>query len=230
MREEEVRTLLSVSDDEQFEQLSHLVLSDSVGAEDIAHRLLDAAEPQVRALAADMLGQVSNVRPDRAGAVADHLRRRLRDEPEAEVRAAILVSLGHARQPESLAEIIGYARSSDIRVRRGVAWALAAFRDDGEALEPLCRLSGDTDAEVRDWSTFALAESGLISSSVTDALFARLSDPVGDVRAEAIIGLVRRRDTRVLAALASELQRADVGELVLEADRIAREDWQPSTE
>jgi HEAT repeat protein len=84
-----------------------------------------------------------------------------------------------------------------------------AFSLDGRhrdiARRTLIQLSADPDAEVRDWATFALGAWLDDDASVDDALAARLDDPDEETRGEAIHGLARRNDPRVIPALIAAL-------------------------
>jgi hypothetical protein len=48
-------------------------------------------------------------------------------------------------------------------------------------------------------------------------LFARVTDPDDDTRGEALVGLAKRKDLRVLEPLTQELTSAEVGLLAIEA-------------
>lgn len=84
-------------------------------------------------------------------------------------------------------------------------------------VKTLIEWMSDPDSEVRDWATTALAASGDASPIVRDALLARVADADFDVRSEAILGLARRRDQRVLPFLKEALQAERVGQLYVEA-------------
>jgi HEAT repeat protein len=81
-------------------------------------------------------------------------------------------------------------------------------------------LSNDDDVEVRDWATYALAQANdLDSPAVLNALWARVSDPDPDTRAEAMVGLALRGDARVIDPLVHELQSVgdNAGRILVEA-------------
>lgn len=60
------------------------------------------------------------------------------------------------------------------------------------------------------------------------ALAERLADPDDDTRGEALVGLARRKDQRVVSALLAELTSGDVGRLAIEAaELIAVPELQP---
>jgi len=135
---------------------------------------------------------------------------------EPTVIASALYALGHLGrgEPSQLAPLSTHA-SED--VRHALAYALGG-RTDSVSTATLVTLSGDVDADTRDWATFALGTlSEQDSPPLRDALAARLNDPDDDVRAEAIAGLLQRRDERAVHPLLQELSRHEVGVLAIEA-------------
>jgi HEAT repeat protein len=93
-------------------------------------------------------------------------------------------------------------------VRFAVAFALGNFADVAIAIEALLALTRDADEDVRDWATFGVGVLGNGDSpEIRDALRKRLSDSDEDMREEAMVGLGKRKDQRVLAALFSALEQ-----------------------
>jgi HEAT repeat protein len=118
--------------------------------------------------------------------------------------------------------LLPVAGHDDARVRRAVAQALPSVlgdADPADAVRVLIRLSVDTDEDVRDWACFALGTqlSEVDSPQVRDALLARLGDPHDDTRCEALLGLARRRDPRVLPVLRERLARDNAFSLEIDA-------------
>jgi len=137
-------------------------------------------------------------------------------DTEPTVIASALYALGHLcrGEPGHLARLSTHASEE---VRHALAYALGG-RSDSVSIATLVALSGDVDADTRDWATFALGS--LLeddSPAIRDALAARLNDPDDDVRAEAIAGLLQRRDERAVQPLLQELSRPEVGILAIEA-------------
>jgi len=82
----------------------------------------------------------------------------------------------------------------------------------------LLALTQDADEDVRDWATFGFGVLGNSDSpEVRDALVKRLSDSDEDVREEAMVGLGKRKDQRVLAALLSTLEQPTATARAVEA-------------
>jgi HEAT repeat protein len=96
----------------------------------------------------------------------------------------------------------------------------------------LLALTDDVDEDVRDWATSGVGVLGDGDSpDIRDALVKRLSDSDEDVREEAMVGLAKRKDQRVLAVLLSALDQPPTTERAVEAAsemldiQKEREDW-----
>jgi len=186
---------------------------------DEAIKLCSNPEAIPRAVGADILAQlgvrdgiaVFPFADDSAGTLVARLA-----DTEPAVIASALYALGHLGrgEPSQLARLSTHA-SED--VRHALAYALGG-RADSVSTATLVVLSGDVDADTRDWATFALGTlSEEDSPAIRDALAARLNDPDDDVRAEAIAGLLQRRDERAVQPLLQELSRLEVGVVAIEA-------------
>jgi HEAT repeat protein len=95
--------------------------------------------------------------------------------------------------------------------------ALTGF-ENPEAHGVLIELTRDADAKVRDWATFALGtQCETDTPAIRDALVDRLADADDETRCEALVGLTRRGDPRVLPCLHKELACESIGTLAIEA-------------
>ena len=156
------------------------------------------AEPQVRALGRDVLGQFA-AGSDGVGAYAErsvpHLVEALDDLDPTALGCAV-VALGHLHhwRPWDAAPVAALATRDEASLRFDVAHALCAAVGEGSkiALETLLTVMDDADEEVRDWATFGVAESGVDDDRIREALFARPHDAHEDTRLEAIKGLASR--------------------------------------
>jgi HEAT repeat protein len=141
----------------------------------------------------------------------------LRHEADPEVLHSILIALGHLGEPESIkpASCFRWHHSPDVRY--GVVQALTGH-EDPLAIQSLIELSKDDDARVRDWATFGLGQQvDSDTPSLREALIERLTDSDEDARGEALIGLARRGDRRLIPALIDELESESVGMLAVES-------------
>jgi HEAT repeat protein len=184
---------------------------------DAARRLCASPCARERSLGADILGQLGV--PERVLGLpcVDVLIGLLAAEHDENVLYSICIALGHQGDPRAIAPLSRWKKHPSAEVRYGVAYGLAGH-DNALAVRTLIELSNDDDAGVRDWATFALGQQiDLDTQEIRDALCRRLDDSDRDARGEALVGLARRQDPRVIEPLARELRSDDVGDLAFEA-------------
>jgi HEAT repeat protein len=178
--------------------------------------------PRERELAANILGQLGV--PDRTfpAECSELLLQMLRNESSARVLSAVLIATSWHDVPNVVEMVVKFANHPDADVRHAVVVALTGHNDD-LAVQTLIRLTEDSDSDVRDWSTFALGtQLALDTPAIRCALAARLDDPDECTRGEALVGLARRNDQRVVPALKKELASDCVGYLPVEAAELIR--------
>jgi HEAT repeat protein len=159
-----------------------------------------------RSLGAWILGQLGI--PDRAfpGASVKVLARMLPAETDRNVLHAICIALGYLEHPAAVPLLLSLKGHPDSLVRYGVAFGLAG-KETPEAIQGLIELSADPSRGVRDWATFGLgSQTDLDTPQLRAALAARLNDPDLTTRGEAMVGLARRKDERVLGPLTEALR------------------------
>lgn len=170
-----------------------------------------------RRLGANILGQLGV--PDRTFPKESLalLRDMLQHEQEADGLQAIFVACSHLDDPSIASVAAEYALHPDSDVRHAVVLALSGYEDQS-AINALILLSGDDEPDVRDWATFGLGtQLKLNTAQVRDALAERLADPDEETRGEAMIGLARRKDGRVIGAIQNELSSQSTAVKALEA-------------
>ena len=141
----------------------------------------------------------------------------LEQEQEPEVLSAIGSALGHRHDGRAVEPLARFKHHADEDVRFGVVMGLLSLEDE-LAAQTLIELSADNAAIVRDWATFGLgSQIELDTPAIREALVARLSDEDEDTRGEAMVGLARRHDSRMVAPLLSDLANGHSGSLLLEA-------------
>src|SRR5205814_7161779 len=125
----------------------------------------------------------------------------LETDQDVQVLSAACIALGHLHDPRAVEPLVRLKDHPSEDVRYGVVFGLSGQHDD-LAIATLIELSADQDSDVRDWATFELGTildiDGVDTPPLREALPARLSDPDDDTRAEALAGLARRKDERVL--------------------------------
>jgi HEAT repeat protein len=184
--------------------------------------LLASDDASERAVACDLLGSLCNPDDETWGpGVASAVIGLAEREGDPDVLRSVSRALGYARDPRGVAALVSLAGHRDSDVRFQVALSLPSCEEgaDPEVLaQALIGLMGDPDEDIRDWATFGLGtQTDIDGPEVREALFRRLNDDNLDARDEAIVGLARRRDSRVLAVVAAQLNAKEVGRLVVEA-------------
>jgi len=216
--EELVRVALTEIDEEAaWEPVAVLHFRGNREVLEVASDLCGSPVSKERRLGAAILGQLGV--PDRTfpSESFDILSELLEKETDPDVLSSIGVALGHLKDPRAIERMVKFKNHASADVRFGVVLGISGYEDD-LASRTLIELSRDEDEEVRDWATFGL---GTLTNSDTtemrDALFARLSDSHDNTRGEALFGLAKRHDSRVIEPLLKQLSLRNVGRLLLEA-------------
>lgn len=187
-------------------------------------RMLCRSEcPQERRLGADILGQLGvpdRLCPDECMAILAELSAL---EMDLEAIGSICTALGHLHHPGAVVPVLRWKKHPDAEIRWRVAMALCVY-EERDAVEALIELSTDPDEDVRDWATFGLGSGmELDTPCIREALCARIDDSDPVTRAEAFVGLARRKDERVIPPLIRALDSTQLDQyeprqdLVLEA-------------
>lgn len=213
------RALTATDDEARWDAVRALQDRGDRGVLDAGLALLASAVPEERELGVDLLGQgQAAVKTFHAEAVAGLLSV-LERERHAAVLAAICAALGHRHDRRTVPALARLRHHPAPQVRFAVAVALGGY-DEAPAIRALIDLSRDADADVRDWATFGLgSQTDADTPAVRSALARRLADEDPDTRGEAMVGLARRKDRRVLEPLLADLAVPHTGSLVLEAAR-----------
>lgn len=198
-------------DDEAWEAVNALRATGTREVFEIAAQWRRSENPLKRARAADVLGQLG-VGPDRPHAfpeeACDLLLELLSQETHSRPAASAIIALGHLRDGRSLPIFYKFVSHEDAVLRHAVAFALGCLVDNPASHPGLMLLMNDEDDDVRDWATFSLGVWGdQDSGQICDALTQRLGDSSENVRMEAIVGLAKRGDARVLPALIVALEQ-----------------------
>ncbi|MEH2181319.1 HEAT repeat domain-containing protein [Nostoc sp.] len=186
-----------------------------------AAELCNSQNPRERQLGADILGQLGiphRTFPDQSLMI---LIRLLEYEQNADVLNSIGIALGHLHDPRAIAPLIRLKSYPSSSVRYGVVFGLLGYEDE-LAISTLIELSSDQDYEVRNWATFGLgSQIETDTTAIREALYQRFinenTDENYEIYGEALVGLAKRKDSRILTRLIEELLSDYVGVVAVEA-------------
>jgi len=154
-------------------------------------------DDRFRELSATVLGQNSVERKVYAQECTDTLLTMLSSEASVPVIISFAQALGHLGDPRAVEALVPLRTHDDPGVRQAIAFGLL-FHEAPMAIDALIELTSDMDRGVRNWATFGLAQCEVDTPAVREALALRLSEEDEEIRGEAISGLSRRGDTRVV--------------------------------
>lgn len=173
---------------------------------DAAVALCGSANPEWRAVGATILGQLGSPHRTYPNECCGALLDLLRHDPDEGVLEAAVFALAHLGSDDAHNDLIALRNHRSATVRRGVAMGLNGTTSH-EGVETLLNLMNDPSAEVRDWATTIIGETVAIDGPrVREALVRRATDEDEITRSEALHGLARRQDERVVPYLIAELR------------------------
>ncbi len=178
-------------------------------------------DPIRRARGADILAQLGqkidhpHAFPDEA---FDILVKALEHETDQQALSSCLFALGHIDNPAAIPLLVNFTDHDDCEIRYAVACALGSFANDPISITALLKLTSDTDDDVRDWATFGLGVLGdADTTEIRQALTERLNDNFEDVRIEAVAGLGKRKDPRIIPILINLFEEPSIAMGYVEA-------------
>ena len=189
-----------------------------------AQVLCSAEDAKRRILGARILGELRRPGVFRSfpEECCDSLLHVLTQDKNTEVMAAALFALGHLGNRRADRIVAGFCGHPDSLVRHGVAFALAGGSSP-EGIAAQLELMRDDNVMARDWATTGIGMTAEIDGpEIRAALLGRIDDDDEIVRAEAVHGLVRRRDSRCVIPLIAELSDPQDRDYLFEA---AAKDW-----
>lgn len=206
--------------DPAWDAIGKLHLKGGGNALDLA-RAWQHGSPNERRTAAWILGQLGySDRPfaeERFSILAAMLASEMRAAADPAVLNDICVAFGHLHDARAVPLVLPLTKHQSGAVRFGVVFALSGY-EDVDAIAGLIALSHDNDANVRDWATFGLgSQTDADTPELREALIARLRDREGDTDQEAVIGLARRGDLRVVPRVLEALDAGELSAPLLEA-------------
>jgi len=209
-----------------------------IGSRDVFEKAAEwciSHDPLCRARGADVLAQLgksknrTNSFPEESYSVIADLVSR---ENDTRPLSSAIAALGHLDNPAAVALITKFSAHANNEVRFSVACALGCYPNDPLSVAALLQLLQDENSEIRDWTTFGLGVLGDTDSpEIREALVRCLEDSDENVREEAMVGLGKRRDQRVLPVLLRALEQPTITDRAIEAAYLMldiendREDW-----
>lgn len=144
---------------------------------------------------------------------------KLLEDPEPRVIASAIYVLGHLGALEERLEHHQHLVDHEsVWIRLAIACSLGSDGSAPNVVEALIKLTNDEDKETRNWATFSLGtQCEADSPEIREALFARLDENDHEIRGEAMVGLARRKDVRVLPNIKKEIESGYFSSLPFEA-------------
>ena len=171
-----------------------------------AAKWIESADPLKRARALDVVAQLgktvehpSNTFPQES---YDLVVTALGRERALLPLCSAIAALGHLGDARAVRLVAAFFSDPSAEIRFSVACALGSFPNDPLSVKTLLALMEDQDGDIRDWATFAVGVlSDQDSVDLRDSLYRRLEDSHPEAAEEAVVGLAKRHDLRVLPKL-----------------------------
>ena len=180
--------------------------------------LLHSAIPIARQVGANVVAQLGRQK-DAPHPFAEEamppLLEALRHEEQAEVLSSLVSALGWLRDESAIEPLAQLKAHPSSEVRWSLTRTLSCFKAEA-AIQTLIELTRDYDASIRDWATFGLSNMEVDTPPLREALVARLDDSDAQTRVEAMIGLVERRDIRVVKAVLLAFEPDEEGKVLFD--------------
>ena len=153
-----------------------------------------------------------------AGETLGILLRLVDQEPDPDVLAECCAALGFFDDARIVEPLLRRKDHPYAKVRLRVVWSLPIETNE-RALDAIVERTADANAEVRDWATAKLCDHPVDNTMIRAALFRRLDDSDEATAMEALLGLAKRGDKRILKRLLQALAARPVREQAIEAAR-----------
>jgi HEAT repeat protein len=186
-----------------------------------AKKLCVADRAETRALGVNIisrLGMPDRVFPEESLALYLKL---LKLEKDSYVLRHLGAALGYLQDIRGIEPLVKFKNHPDAEVRYGVVMGLLCLENE-LAINTLIELSEDLDTEVRTLATCGLGSHiSTDTETIRDALFKRFFEEDRhenyEIYGEALVGLAKRKDPRIISYLLEELASDRVNNLAVEA-------------
>jgi hypothetical protein len=141
-------------------------------------------------------------------------------ESDPEVLMSLLYAIGHNNDKLNKTQIEKLCTFSDNDnnwVKEGLVSSLLGV-DNLNAIDTLIKLSTDKISHIRNWATFGIGtQIERDNKNIKEALWNRINDKHQETKLEAIVGLAKRKDSRVNEIIKRELLDGEYGTLLFDA-------------
>ena len=141
-------------------------------------------------------------------------------ETAPKVLMAILYAIGHNNEnlnQKQIEKICSFLERENEWIKEGLVSALLGI-DNSKAIETLTKLSSDKLSHVRNWATFGIGtQIEKDTQIIRAALWNRVNDKHQETKLEAIVGLAKRKDNRVIEIIKRELIKGEYSSLLFKA-------------
>lgn len=117
---------------------------------------------------------------------------------------------------KQISKICSFQNTDNILIKEGLIAALG-FIEDENAIHVLTKFSEDKANHIRDWATFYISQTDFDNENIRKTLWNRVSDKHRDTKMEAIAGLARRNDNKILDVIKQELVEDNYTTVLFEA-------------
>jgi len=174
-------------------------------------------EPVKRDISASVLSQIGY----KSGAFKGesiHLLSKLLNDKNVEVLSSAIYAFGFRKCTRYAKKLASFITLNSKEVNEALAFSLGGY-EDHDAVDALILLMKNKDFDIRNWATFSLAQiTEMNSQKIRDALFENVNDEK-EIRGEAMLGLARKKDKRVIDVIINDLQSEFYGSWIFEAIR-----------
>jgi HEAT repeat protein len=172
-----------------------------------ARSLCESACPLEQRAGCDILSQLGGSDSPFALASFPVVLSVVRKTEDLDTLASAICALGWFGDLRGVDHVLPFLDHRDPDIRFWVTYSLTALAEDQRSIDGLIRLTTDSSVKVRDWATFGLGSlTEQDSPAIRQALVTRLGDPDDIVRGEALVGLAKRQDQRVVEPLRRALE------------------------
>ncbi|MBL8091573.1 MAG: HEAT repeat domain-containing protein [Anaerolineales bacterium] len=191
----------------------------------VAEKLCSSKKKSNRLIGINVISQLFTIKKSSKENIHKRLYRResinvikkFLNSQDEDILLATIYGLGHLNT-SNIGQLIGkFSNHKKSKIRFAVAFALGGD-ESNTAINKLITLTKDKDPIIRDWATFSLGNIGERDTSIIrEALFQRVKDRDANTRNEAIIGLAKRKDIRVIDIIQNEIETENPWGSIFEA-------------